>query len=170
MKKKWWKCASFFSFTSVQFHCSVMSDYLQPHELQNARLPCPSPIARACSNLCPLSRWRHPTISSSVITFSSCLQSFPASGSFFSESVLCIKWPKYWSFSFNISPFSEYSGLISFSIDLLNLLAVQGLLKSLLQHHSIYLFMYLWLQSMGSQGVRHDLGTKQTLWHSVWTH
>ena len=81
---------------------------------------------------------------------------FPSIRVFFSESVLCIKWPKYWSFSFNISPFSEYSGLISFSIDLLNLLAVQGLLKSLLQHHSIYLFMYLWLQSMGSQRVRHD--------------
>ena len=68
--------------SSVQFSCSVMSDTLQPHGLQHARLPCPSPSPGACSNSCPLSRWCHPTISSSVIPFSSCLQSFPASGSF----------------------------------------------------------------------------------------
>ena len=69
-------------FSSVPFSCSVMSDSLGPHGLQQARLPCPSPTPRACSNSCPLSRWCHPTISSSVIPFSSCLQSFPASGSF----------------------------------------------------------------------------------------
>ena len=68
--------------------------------------------------------------------FSSCLQSFPASGSFSSESVLHTRWPKYWSFNFSISPSSEYSGLISFSIEWLDLLAVQGTLKNLLQHHS----------------------------------
>ena len=67
---------------TVQFSCSVMSDSLQPHEPQHARPPRPSPIPRACSNSCPLSQWCHPTISSSVIPFSSCLQSFPASGSF----------------------------------------------------------------------------------------
>ena len=66
---------------SVQFS-SVMCNSLQPHGLQHTRLPCPSPIPRACSNSCPSSRWCHPTISSSVIPFSSCLQSFPASGSF----------------------------------------------------------------------------------------
>ena len=66
---------------SVQFSCSVMSDSLQPRGLQHTRLPCPSPIPRACSNSCPSSRWCHPTISSSVVPFS-CLQSFPASGSF----------------------------------------------------------------------------------------
>ena len=66
----------------VQFSHSVMSDSLQPHELQHARLPCPSPTPRACSDSCLLSWWSHPIISSSVITFSSCLQSFPASGSF----------------------------------------------------------------------------------------
>ena len=76
----------------------------------------------------------HPTISSSVISFSSCLQSFPASGS--NESVLLIRWPKYQSFSFNISPSNEYSGLISFRIDWLDLLAGQRTLKNLLQHHS----------------------------------
>ena len=75
-------------------------------------------------------------MSFSVIPFSSCLQSFPATGSSLNESVLCIRWPKYWSFSFNISPSNEYSGLISFMIDWFNLFAVQGILKSLLQHHS----------------------------------
>ena len=69
------------------------------------------------SNSCPLSRWRHPTISSSVVPFSSCLQSFPSIRVFSSKSVLCIRWPKYWSFSFSISHFNEYSGLISFRID-----------------------------------------------------
>ena len=65
-----------------QFSCSVMCNFLWPHGLQHARLPCPSPTPRAYSNSCPLSRWCHPTISSSVVPFSSCLQSFPASGSF----------------------------------------------------------------------------------------
>ena len=67
---------------SVQFSCPVMSESLWPHGLQHARLPCPSLSSGACSNSCPSSWWCHPTISSSVILFSSCLQSFPASGSF----------------------------------------------------------------------------------------
>ena len=66
----------------VQFSCSFVSDSLQPHGLQHGRLPCPSPTPRACSNSCPSSHWCHPTISSSAIPFSSCLQSFPAPGSF----------------------------------------------------------------------------------------
>ena len=85
----------------------------------------------------PLSRWCHPAISSSVTPFSSCPQSFPASGFFPRESALCIRWPKYWSFSFSISPSNEYSRLISFRIDWFDLLAVQGTLKSLLQHHGL---------------------------------
>ena len=80
--------------------------------------------------------WIQATISSSVVPFSSCLQSFPASGFFSNESALHIRWPKYWSFDFNISPSNEHPGLISFRIDWLDLLAVQGTLKSLLQHHS----------------------------------
>ena len=108
-----------------------MSDSLRPQGLQHARLPCPSPTPGVCSNSCPLSRRCHPTISSSVVPFSSRLQSFPDA-----ESALCIRWPKYWSFSFSIRPANEYSGLISFRIDWLDLLAVQGTLKSLLQHHS----------------------------------
>ena len=120
---------------SVQFSRSVVSDSLWSYGLQHARLPCPSPIPGACSNSCPLSWWCHPTISSSVIPFSSCLQSFPALV-FSNESVLHIRWPNYWRFSFSISPSSEYSGLISFRIDWFHLLEVQGTLKSPLQHHS----------------------------------
>ena len=107
-----------------------MSNPLRPHEPQHARPSCPSPTLGVHPNPCPLSRWCHPTISSCVIPFSSCPQSFPALGS------LHIRWPKYWSFSFNISPTNEQPGLISFRIDWLDLLAVQGTLKSLLQHHS----------------------------------
>ena len=70
------------SDSSVQFSCSVVSDSLWPHELQQARLPCSSPSPKTCSNSCPLSQWCHTAISSSVIPFSSCLQSFPASRSF----------------------------------------------------------------------------------------
>ena len=107
------------------FSCSVVSDSLRPHGLQHARLLCPSPSPRVCWNSCPLSRWCHPTISSSVSPFFSCLLSFPESGSFSSESALCIRWPKYWSFSFSISLSNGYSGLISFRIDWFDLV-VQG--------------------------------------------
>ena len=99
----------------------------------HSRLPCPSPTPGACSNSCPSSRWCHRTISSSVVPFSSCLQSFLASGFFPNVSVLSIRWPKYWSFSFSISPSNEYPGLISFRIDWFDLLAVQGTLKNFLQ-------------------------------------
>ena len=73
---------SFIIFSSFQFSCSVVSNSLRPHELQHARPPCPSPVPRVHPNSCPLSQWCHPMISSSVIPFSSCLQCFPASGSF----------------------------------------------------------------------------------------
>ena len=111
-----------------------MSNSLPPHELQHARLPCPSLSPRVCSKSCPLSQWCHPIISSSFASFSSCSQSFPASGSFPMSWFFPIRWPKYWSFS--ISPSNEYSELISFRIDWFDLLVVQGTLKSLLQHHS----------------------------------
>ena len=109
-----------------------MSDSLRPHGLQHAKLPCPSPTPRACSNSCPLSRWCHPTISSSVVPFSSCLQSFPTLGAFPMSEFFASG-----SFTFSISPFNEHSGLISIRIDRLDLLEVQGALKSLLQHHSL---------------------------------
>ena len=87
----------------------------------------PSPTPRVHPNLCPLSRWRHPMISSSVVPFSSCPQSFPTIRVFYNESALCIRWPKYWSFSFSSSPSNEYSGLISFRIDWLISLQSKGL-------------------------------------------
>ena len=110
-------------FSSVQFSRSVVSNSLRPHELQHSRPPCPSPTPGVHPNPCPSSRWCHPTISSSVVPFSSCPQSFPSSGS------LHIRWPEYWSFSFNITPSNEHPGLISFRMDWLDL-AVQGTLKS----------------------------------------
>ena len=121
------------SFSSVQN--SVMSDSLQPQESQCARPPCPSPTPRVYLNSCPSSLWCHPAISSSVVPFSSCPQSLPASV-FSNESTLHMRWPKYWSFSFSIIPSKEHPGLMSFRMDWLDLLAVQGTLKSLLQHHS----------------------------------
>ena len=131
----WWLLCGCY-LKSVQFSCSVVSDSLWPHGLQLARLLCPSPTPGAYSNSCSLSRWCHPTISSSVVPFSSRLQCFQSSIKVLSnESVLHIRWPKYWCFSFSISPTNEYSGLTSFRMDWLDLLAVQGTLESLLQCH-----------------------------------
>ena len=117
-----------------------MSDSLWPHGLQHARFPWPSPpTPRAYSNSCPLSQWCHPTILSSVVPcplLLLLLSVFPSIRVFSRESVLHIRCPKYWSFSFSISPSNEYSGLISFRMNWLDLLAEQGTLKSLLQHHS----------------------------------
>ena len=102
-------------------------------DCSTARLPCPSPTPGACSNSCPSMMSSnhlilcHPLLLPSI---------FPSIRVFSNESVLCIRWPKYWIFSFSISPSNEYSGLISFRTDWLDLLAVQGTLKSLLQHHS----------------------------------
>ena len=122
------------SSSSVQFSCSVISDSLWCHGLQHTRLPYPL-TPGASSNSYPSSRWCHPTISSSVIPFSSCLQSFPASGSFLMSQPFA-SGPKYRIFSLSISPSNKYSGLISFRIDWYDLLAFPGTLKSLLQHHS----------------------------------
>ena len=114
-------------FSSV---ASVVSDSLRPHESQHARTPCPSPTLGVHSNSCPSSHFilcrpllLLPPIPPSIRVFSN-------------ESTLHMRWPKYWSFSFSISPSNEYPGLISFRMDWLDLLAVQGTLKNLLQHHS----------------------------------
>ena len=119
----------------VQFSRAVISNSLWPHEPQHARPHCPSPTPVVHPNPC---QWCHPAISSSVVPFSSCPQPFPALGSFQVSQLFTSggQSTKYWSFSFNISPCNEQPGLISFRMDWLDLLAVQGTLKSLLQHHS----------------------------------
>ena len=120
---------------SVQLSCSIMSNSLWPHELQHARPPCPSPTPGVHPNPCPLSQWCHPAISSChpLLLLPSI---FPSIRVFSNESALGIRWPNYGSFRFNISLSNEQSGLISFRVDWLDLLAVQETLKSLLQHHS----------------------------------
>ena len=118
------------------FSHSLGSDSLWPHGLQHTRLPCSLLSSRVCSNSCPLSQWCHPTISSSVTPLLLLPSVFPSIRAFSNESALHIRWPKFYSFRFSISLSSEYSGLISFRIDWFDLLAVQGTLKSLLQHHN----------------------------------
>ena len=98
---------------SVQFRRSVVSNSLWPYELQHSRPPCPSPTPRVHPNPCPLCWWCYPTISSSVVPSPPALNLSQHQG-LFNESALCIRRPKYWSFSFNISPSSEHPGLISF--------------------------------------------------------
>ena len=114
---------------SVQFSHSVMSSSLQSHGLQHARLPCPLLKPMSIELVMPSNHLIlcHPLLLPSI---------FPSIRIFSSESVLRMRWPKYWSFSFGISPSNEYSGLISFRINWLDFLAVQVTLKSLLQHHS----------------------------------
>ena len=115
---------------SVQFSrlVVVVSNSLQPHRLQHTRLPCPSPAPMSIKLVMPSN---HLILCHPLLLLPSI---FPSIRNFSKESVLCIRWPKYWSFS--ITPSNEYSGLISFRMDWLDLLAVQGTLKTLLQHHS----------------------------------
>ena len=153
---------------TVQFSPSVLPDSLRPHGLQQARPPCPSPTPGVYSNSCPLSRWCHPTISSSVVPFSSRLQSFPASGSFLMSQFFIsgeLQLLLYWSFSF--SPSNEYSGLISFRIDWFNLLAVQGTLKNL-QHHSSKASI-LWRSAFFIVQLLHPHMTTGKTSHLKWT-
>ena len=118
-----------------QLSRSVMSDSLQPHGLQHARLPCPS----VCPGFLKFISIESTTPFNQLILCHPLLllpSIFPSIRIFPSKLALCIKWPKYWSFSFTISPSNEYSGLISLRIDWFDLLAVQGTLKSLLHHHN----------------------------------
>ena len=120
---------------SVQFSCSVMFDSLRPHELQHARLPCPSSILEFTQThvyrVSDVIQPSHPLLSPSPHALN-----LSQHHSLSNESALRIRWPKYWSFSFNIRPSNEHLGLISLRMDWLDLFAVQGTLKSLLQHHS----------------------------------
>jgi len=146
---------------------SVVSNSLQPHGLQHAKLPCPSLSPGVCSNSCPSSRWCHPTISSSVVPLSSYLQSFPASGSF-PVSQLFASGCQSIGFSFSISPSSEYSGLISLRMDWCDLLAVQGTLRSLLQHH-ILKASILWCSAFFMVQLSHPyMTTGKTIPLTIW--
>ena len=120
-----------------------MSDSLWPHELQHARLACPSLSPGVCSDSCPLSQWCHPTISSSVTPLLLLPSIFPSIRVFSNKSALSFRWPKYWSFSFIISPSNEYSGFTSFRIGWFDLLAVQGTLESFLQNHRYCRLVFL---------------------------
>ena len=135
MKKLENECFCLKDISSVQFSHSLVSDSLQPHEPQHARPPCPSttwssPKPMSIESVMPSNHLIHcrPLLFLPSI--------FPSIRVFSNESALHIKWPKYWSFSFSISPTNEHRGLVSFRMDWLDLLAVQGTLKSLLQHHS----------------------------------
>ena len=125
--------------SSVQFSRSVVSDSLRPHELQHDRPPCPLPTPRVHPDSRLMSS---PRLTSSHLILCRpllLLPPIPPSIRVFSnESILCMRWPNYWSFSFNIIPSKEIPGLISFRMDWLDLLAVQGTLKSLLQHVNIW--------------------------------
>ena len=126
-----WVICMAHQFSSIQSLSRVNS--LRPHELQHARPPCPSPTPRVHPNMCIESVMP----SSHLILCRSLLLLPPIPPNirvFSNESTLRMRWPKYWSFSFNISPSNEHSGLISFRMDWLDLHAIQGTLKSLLQH------------------------------------
>ena len=143
-----------------------MSDSLQPHGLQHSRLPCPSPMPGACSNSCPVSDAIQPShpLSSPLLLPSI----FPSIRIFSNESVLHIRWPKYWSFSFSISPSNAYSGLISFRMDWLDLCAVQGTLKSLLQYH-ISKASILWHSALFMVQLSHPyMTTGKTIALTIW--
>ena len=134
---------------NIQFSCSAVSNSLIPHGLQHARPPCPSPTPRVYSNSCPLSQWCHPTISCSVVPFSH-LQSFPASGSFQMNQFFTSGGQSIGSFSFSISPSNQYSWLISFRRDWLDLLAIQGTLKSLLKSINSLALSFLYSPTLTS--------------------
>ena len=130
-----WSFCKWGRFILVQFSLSVVSTSLQPHGPQHTRPPCPSPTPRALLKLMSIELMPsiHLILCCTLLLLPSI---FPSIRVFSNESVLCIRWPKFWSFSFSIIPSNKYSGLISFRIDWLDLLAVQGTLKSFLQHHS----------------------------------
>ena len=149
-------------------HCSVIQSCLtlQPHGLQHVRLPCPSLSPRACSNSCLLSQWCHPTVSSGhhLLLLPSI---FPSIRVFSNKSAPCIRWPMYWSFS--ISPSNEYSGFICLRIDWLDFPAVQGILKSLLQHHSSKASI-LWCSAFFMVQLSHPyMTTGKTIALTIWT-
>ena len=145
-------------FSSVAQSCPTLGNPMN----HSNRPPCPSPTPRAYPNSCSLSRWCHLNISSCrpLLLLPSI---FPNIGVFSNESALHIRWPKYWSFSFNIIPSNEHPGPISMRIDSLDLLAVQGTLKSLLQHHSSEASIFLCSALFIVQFSHPDMTTGKTI-------
>ena len=162
-------CQSPNCFSSIQFSCSVMSDSLWPHEQQHARPPCPPPNPGAYLKLMSIELVmpsNHLILCHPFLLLPSI---FPSIRVFSNESALRMRWPKYWSFSFNISPSSEHPGLISFRMDWLDLLAIQGTLKSLLQHHSSKTST-LWCSAFFIIQLSHPyMTTGKTIALTVWT-
>ena len=151
------------------FSYSVVSDSLQPYGLQHTRPPYPSPTPRVYSNSCPLSQWCHPTISSSVILFSSCLQSFPAPGSFLMSQHFSPGGQSMGA-SALASVLSMKSGLIFFRNDWFDLLAVQGTLKSLIQHRSSKALFFDTQPSSWSNSCIYTWVLENTTALTVWTY
>ena len=141
---------------------------LRPHGMQHARPLCSSPSPKVCPNSCSLHQWCHPAISSFDTHFF-CPSIFPSIKDFSNESAFRIRWPKYWSFSFSISPSNEYSGLISLKVDWVDLLAFQGTLRSLLQHHSSNTLI-LWCSAFFTvQLSQRYMTTGKTIALTIWT-
>ena len=143
-----------------------MSNSLRPHESQHTRPPCPSPTSGVYSELLPSSQWCHLILCCPLLL----LSPIPPSIMVFSnESTLHVRWPKYWSFSFSISPSNEHLGLISCRMDWLDLVAVQGTLKSLLQHHSSKASI-LWYSAFLTVQLSHPyMTTGKTIALTRWT-
>ena len=153
-------------FSSVAQSCPTLCD---PKNRSMPGLPVHHQLSELCyPNSCPSSRRCHPAISFSAVLFASYPQSLPASGSFPMSQTLRMRWPEYWSFSFSISPSIEYPGLISSRMDWLDLLAVQGTLKSLLQHHSSKAST-LWHSAFFTVHLSHPyVTTGKTITSTIW--
>ena len=146
-----------------------MSSPLRPHGPQHTRLPCPSLSPGACSNSCPLSQGCHPTMIVLCCPLLLLPSIFPRIRVFSNELALHIRCPKHWSFSFSISPSNEYSGLIFFRMEWLDLFAAQGSFKSLLQYHSSKASI-LWLSAFFMVQLSHlYVTTGKTIALTIWT-
>ena len=146
-----------------------MSDSLQLHRLQHTRLLCPSLSPGDCPDSCPMSQWWRPSCLVLCHPLLLLPLVFPSISVFSKESALPIREPKYWSFSFSISPSNEYSGFISFRIDWFILLAVQGTLKSLLQHHISKASILLCSACFMIQLSHLYMTTEKTIALNIWT-
>ena len=155
--------------SSVRFSCSVVSDSLQPHEPQHSRPPCPSPtpgVYPHSTSIESMMPSNHLILGHPLLLLPSI---FPSIRVFPDESAFLISWPKYWSFSFSISPYNDHTRLISFRMDWLDLLAVQGTLKSLLQHHSSKALILLHLAFFIVQLLHPYMTTGKTIALTRWT-